>query len=130
LDVLIDTDPGMGTLGSDPEDSLAITLALACPELTVRAITCVHGNVPVRHSYANAAHLLHVLRRSDVPLAAGAEGPLLSRRRGPSRWLAERDGLDGLFRPRRNRTTSRARSSSSSGRRARRTAWRSSRSAP
>ncbi len=97
MDVLIDTDPGMGTLGSDPEDSLAITLALACPELTVRAITCVHGNVPVRHSYANAAHLLHVLRRSDVPLAAGAEGPLLSRRRGPSRWLAERDGLDRIL---------------------------------
>jgi purine nucleosidase len=55
MDVLIDTDPGMGTLGCDPEDGLAIAMALASPEVTVRAITCVHGNVPVRHSYANAA---------------------------------------------------------------------------
>ena len=92
MDVLIDTDPGMGTLGCDPEDSFAIAMALASPEVTVRAITCVQGNVPVRHSYANAAHLLQLLRRTDVPLAAGAERPLLGARRGEQlRWLAERD---------------------------------------
>jgi inosine-uridine nucleoside N-ribohydrolase len=95
MDVLIDTDPGMGTLGSDPEDSLAIIMALSSPELTVRAITCVQGNVPLRHSYANAAHLLQLLGRTDVPLAAGAEWPLLgARRREPLRWLAERDPWD------------------------------------
>ena len=82
----------MGTLGRDPEDSLAITLALASPELTVRAITCVQGNVPVRHSYANAAHLLTLLGRADVPVAAGHERPLLATgRREPLRWLAESD---------------------------------------
>ena len=98
MDVLIDTDPGMGTLGCDPEDSLAITLALASPEVTVRAITCVQGNVPVRHSYANAAHLLQLLGRTDVPLAAGAERPLLGARRGEQlRWLAERDVLDRVL---------------------------------
>jgi inosine-uridine nucleoside N-ribohydrolase len=48
MGVLIDTDLGMGTLGCDPEDSFAITLALVSPEATVRAITCVQGNVPVR----------------------------------------------------------------------------------
>src|SRR5688500_5642093 len=77
MDVLIDTDPGMGTLGAEPEDSLAIAMALASPEVTVRAITCVQGNVPVRHSYANATHLLELLGRADVPLAAGEERPLL-----------------------------------------------------
>jgi inosine-uridine nucleoside N-ribohydrolase len=98
MDVLIDTDPGMGTLGSDPEDSLAITMALASPEVTVRAITCVQGNVPVRHSYANAAQLLELLGRTDIPLAAGAERPLLgSSRPGPLRWLAERDGSDRVL---------------------------------
>ena len=89
MDVLIDTDTGMGTLGSDPDDGLAIALALASPEVTVRAITCVMGNVPLSHVYANAAHLLQVLGRTDVPLAAGAERPLLHRR-DPLRWLAER----------------------------------------
>jgi inosine-uridine nucleoside N-ribohydrolase len=98
MDVLIDTDPGMGTLGSDPEDSFAITLALTSPEVTVRAITCVQGNVPLRHSYANAAHLLQLLRRTDVPLAAGAERPLLGAHRGEQlRWLAERDTYDRVI---------------------------------
>ena len=72
MDLLIDTDPAMGTLGCDPEDSLAIAMALASPEVTVRAITCVQGNVPVRHSYANAAHVLKLLDRADVPLDPAA----------------------------------------------------------
>ena len=98
MDVLIDSDPGLGTLGSEPEDGLAITMALVSPEVTVRAITCVHGNVPVRHSYANAAHLLELLGRSDIPLAAGEECPLLGgRRREPLRWLAERDTRDRVL---------------------------------
>jgi inosine-uridine nucleoside N-ribohydrolase len=98
MDVLIDTDPGLGTLGCDPEDSLAITMALASPEVTVRAITCVQGNAPIRHSYANAAHLLELLGRTDIPLAAGAEWPLLrTRRREPLRWLAERDAFDRVL---------------------------------
>jgi inosine-uridine nucleoside N-ribohydrolase len=98
MDVLIDTDLGMGTLHGEPEDGLAIILALASPEVTVRAITCVQGNVPVRHSSANAAHLLKLLGRCDIPLAAGAERPLLGARRGePLRWLAERDAYDRII---------------------------------
>jgi inosine-uridine nucleoside N-ribohydrolase len=91
MDLLIDTDPAMGTLGCDPEDCLAIAMALASPEVSVRAITCVQGNVPVRHSYANAAYLLSLLGRTDVPLAAGHERPLLNGRE-QLRWLAETDG--------------------------------------
>jgi inosine-uridine nucleoside N-ribohydrolase len=98
MDVLIDTDPGMGTLGSEPEDSLAVAMALVSPEVTVRAITCVQGNVPVRHSYANATYLLELLGRTDVPLAAGEERPLLgARRREQLRWLAERDAFDRVL---------------------------------
>lgn len=98
MDVLIDTDLGMGTLGSDPEDGLAITMGVVSPEMTVRAITCVHGNVPVRHSYANAAHLLKLLGRTDIPLAAGEEVPLLGvRRRQSLRWLSERDTYDRVL---------------------------------
>ena len=98
MDLLIDTDPAMGTLGCDPEDSLAIAMALASPEVTVRAITCVQGNVPVRHSYANAAHVLKLLDRADVPLAADQERPLLgARRRQQLRWLAETDGYQRVI---------------------------------
>jgi inosine-uridine nucleoside N-ribohydrolase len=87
----------MGTLGAEPEDSLAIAMALVSPEVTVRAITCVQGNVPVRHSYANAAHLLELLGRTEIPLAAGQERPLLGLRPEPLRWLAERDAFDRVL---------------------------------
>ncbi|WP_198924683.1 nucleoside hydrolase, partial [Nitrospirillum viridazoti] len=38
--VLIDCDPGI-------DDALALALAVASPELDVRAVTCVAGNRPV-----------------------------------------------------------------------------------
>lgn len=90
--LLIDTDPAMGTLGSDPEDSFAITFGARSSEATLSGITCVQGNVPVRHSYANARHLLGLLERTDIPLAAGHEEPLFPDRRPEQlRWLAEKD---------------------------------------
>lgn len=98
MDVLIDTDPGLGTLGADPEDALAIALALASPELNVHAVTCVHGNVPLRHGFANAAQVLALHGREDVPLAAGAETPLAPVERH-ARWLAERDTWERLLPP-------------------------------
>ncbi len=96
MDLLIDTDPAMGTLGCDPEDCLAIAMALASPEVRVRAITCVQGNVPVRHSYANAAHLLTLLGHAGVSLAAGHERPLLNGGE-QLRWLAETDGYERVI---------------------------------
>ena len=83
MDVVIDTDPGLGTPDAEPEDALAITLALGSPELDVRAITCVHGNVPLRDGYATATRLLALLEREDVPLAAGHAGPLADREPRP-----------------------------------------------
>src|SRR3954447_10752444 len=47
----------------------AIALALDSPELTVRATTCVQGNVPVGHSLANAARLLELLGGTNIPPA-------------------------------------------------------------
>jgi hypothetical protein len=36
MDVLIDTDPGMGTLGAEPEDSLALAAGAEAPLLGSR----------------------------------------------------------------------------------------------
>ena len=44
--VVIDCDPGI-------DDAIAILLALASPELEVRAITTVAGNVPLAHTTPN-----------------------------------------------------------------------------
>ena len=70
LPVIIDTDPGV-------DDAAAILLALASPELDVRAITVVGGNVPLAASCRNALKLVEVAERTDVPVHAGAPGPLV-----------------------------------------------------
>lgn len=93
MHLLVDTDPGMGTYNSDPEDSFAITLAHRAPDVELVAVTIVQGNVPVTHGFANARHLLSLLDASAIELAAGSESPIA----GPSgrpevqRWLDEKD---------------------------------------
>lgn len=72
LPILIDTDPGV-------DDAVAILMALASPELELRAITSVHGNVPLALTDANARALVAWARR-DVPVHAGAERALLVER--------------------------------------------------
>lgn len=74
--MIIDTDPGMGTLGADPEDGIAILYALASPGVTVEGITLTHGNVPVSSSLPNVTHLLDLASRSDVPVHPGATRPM------------------------------------------------------
>lgn len=74
----------MGTLGigaEDPEDGFAIMLALRSPELNVRAITVVHGNLPVAHGYSNALHLTRLLGREEIPVAPGLAGPIMPHRK-------------------------------------------------
>lgn len=90
--MLIDTDPAMGTLGGDPEDSFAIMLALNSPEITVEGITVVQGNVPAEKGYANARHLLRLLEREDVPLKRGCLRPLSPDRKAQINWLEQRYG--------------------------------------
>jgi pyrimidine-specific ribonucleoside hydrolase len=68
--VLLDCDPGH-------DDALAITLALARPELEVLGITTVAGNVGLRETTRNALRVLALLGRPDVPVAAGAGAPLM-----------------------------------------------------
>ena len=63
--LVIDTDPGI-------DDALAVLLALASPEVDLRLVTTVHGNVELAQTTDNALRVLHLAGRSDVPVAAGA----------------------------------------------------------
>lgn len=67
--VLLDTDPGI-------DDAVALLVALACPAVDVVGVTTVHGNVDLDQTTRNAWRLLGLARRTDVPLARGAEAPL------------------------------------------------------
>ena len=68
--VIIDCDPGH-------DDALAITLALARPELDVLGITTVGGNATLPNTTRNALRVLALLGRTDVPVAAGAATPMV-----------------------------------------------------
>jgi pyrimidine-specific ribonucleoside hydrolase len=68
--LVIDTDPGI-------DDALAILLALASPEVDLRLVTSVHGNVELAQTTENARRILHLAGRSDIPVAAGARASLV-----------------------------------------------------
>ena len=68
--IILDTDPGQ-------DDAIAILVALASPELEVLGITCVAGNVPLDLTSRNARILCELAGRSDVPVFAGADRPLV-----------------------------------------------------
>ncbi len=70
--VVIDTDPGT-------DDALAILLALNSPELDVKALTVVAGNVVVEQGLENALKLVSLAGRCDVLVARGASHPLVQK---------------------------------------------------
>ena len=85
--VLIDCDPGH-------DDAMALLLALASPELEVLGVTTVHGNQTLDKTTGNALRVLELAGRSDVPVAAGADRPLL-RDPAVARDVHGDSGLDG-----------------------------------
>lgn len=68
--IIIDTDPGV-------DDAAAILLAIASPELDVIGISVVAGNVGLTESVKNACKLVSIAGRQDIPVYAGAAGPLV-----------------------------------------------------
>jgi purine nucleosidase len=70
--VIIDTDPGT-------DDAIAIMLALNSPELDVRALTVVAGNVTAPQGLENALKMVSLANRCDIPVAIGAGHPLFQK---------------------------------------------------
>jgi inosine-uridine nucleoside N-ribohydrolase len=70
--IIFDTDPGT-------DDALALMLALHSPELDVRAITVVPGNVTASQGLENALRMVSLANRCDIPVAAGAQHPLFQK---------------------------------------------------
>jgi inosine-uridine nucleoside N-ribohydrolase len=87
IPVIIDCDPGH-------DDAMALLLALASPELEVAAVTTVAGNQTLEKVTANAIRVLDVAGTHHVPVAAGADRPLLHRAQTASDVHGE-TGLDG-----------------------------------
>ena len=83
--ILFDTDPGI-------DDSLAILLALASPELKVEGVSVVHGNCSVDQALTNALSILELAKAEQIPVARGFELPLVQ----PSLLAPETHGNTGL----------------------------------
>jgi purine nucleosidase len=83
--ILFDTDPGI-------DDSLAILLALASPELIVEGVSVIHGNCSVDQAVTNALSILALANASQIPVSRGFELPLVQ----PSLLAPETHGNTGV----------------------------------
>ena len=70
LPILIDND-----IGDDIDDALALALALNSPEVELRGVSTVYGDVATRTRLA--LKLLAAYGRDDIPVATGRGAPLL-----------------------------------------------------
>src|SRR4051812_3373189 len=85
--ILLDCDPGH-------DDAIALMLALASPEVEVLGVTSVAGNQTLDKTTANAIRVLEFAGRGDVPVAAGADRPLV-REQFVAAYVHGETGLDG-----------------------------------
>jgi inosine-uridine nucleoside N-ribohydrolase len=85
--IILDCDPGH-------DDAIALLLALASPEVELLGVTTVHGNQTLEKTTANALRVLDLAGRADVPVAAGADRPLVRELTVASHVHGD-SGLDG-----------------------------------
>jgi purine nucleosidase len=67
--VLLFADPGV-------DDSFAIMYAILNPNINLVGIVSGYGNTPKEQSVRNSAYLVDLGGREDIPIIAGAAGPL------------------------------------------------------
>ncbi|MGI8717078.1 MAG: nucleoside hydrolase [Lapillicoccus sp.] len=94
--LVLDVDTGV-------DDACAILLAAAHPAVDLRAVSCVGGNASVDDVVANTLTVLDAAGREDVPVARGADRPLLE---PPvdARHVHGEDGMGDLAWPRSGRS--------------------------
>lgn len=90
--VIFDTDPGV-------DDTMALFFLLRAPELELEAVTTVFGNVDVAQTTRNAIIGLDIAGRADIPVARGADRPLLRERRTRGAVVHGENGLGGAELP-------------------------------
>jgi purine nucleosidase len=83
--IILDTDPGI-------DDSLAILLALASPEISLEGLSVVHGNSSTAQGTINALSVLELAKASHIPVYQGCDLPLVQ----PSLLAAETHGEQGI----------------------------------
>lgn len=86
MNIVLDTD-----IGTDVDDAYALLLAMASPELCLRGVTVVHGDLEVRSLIA--AKILALSNCANVPIVRGESAPM--NRSRPVFWAGhEGRGID------------------------------------
>ncbi|MCX6057019.1 MAG: nucleoside hydrolase [Chloroflexi bacterium] len=83
--VILDTDPGI-------DDSLAILLALASPEIMLEGLSVVHGNSSTEQGTINALSVFELAQARHIPVYKGCDLPLVR----PSLLAPETHGVQGI----------------------------------
>jgi len=91
MPIVLDCDPGH-------DDAIALLLALASPEVELLGVTTTYGNQTLEKTTANALRVLELAGRTDVPVAAGADRPLV-RELAVAAHVHGDSGLDGPVLP-------------------------------
>ncbi|WP_399941151.1 nucleoside hydrolase [Streptomyces sp. BBFR25] len=91
IPVIIDCDTGI-------DDALALLLAVRHPRLDLRAVTCVAGNTDVAGVVRNTLTVLERAGAPEIPVARGAERPLIEGVR-TARHVHGADGMGDLGLP-------------------------------
>jgi uridine nucleosidase len=87
--VLYDTDPGI-------DDAMALFLALNSPEIEVMGVTTVFGNTHVEATTRNALNLLDFAGRPNIPVAKGADQPMVLPRGKTGEFVHGDDGMGNI----------------------------------
>ena len=90
--IIIDTDPGV-------DDSMAILFAFCSPEVQVEGLTAVYGNSGTKNSTLNALRLVELVGKPEIPVARGAEKPLLRKYAGFGWRVHGRNGIGDIDYP-------------------------------
>lgn len=89
--IFLDVDTGV-------DDALALLLAARSPQLNVKGVTCVAGNVPIDRVVRNTLDILNVADASHIPVAKGMEFPLVEKMFNATEIHGE-NGLGGIDLP-------------------------------
>lgn len=89
--VVLDCDPGH-------DDAIAILLALGSPSIQLLGVTTTFGNCSLVDATRNAIQVLTLAGVTDVPVAAGANGPLVGTAE-LGNYVHGASGLDGPAMP-------------------------------
>jgi len=95
--LVIDTDPGV-------DDAIALLVAAISPEVELRGVTTVFGNVALEQTTENALRILDLAGADHVPAAAGTDRPLVHAQPHRAAHVHGSNGLGNVELPPAHRT--------------------------